>query len=287
MKRQTVTSFFIPNLWSILAITLFFTSTIAARSNGWPAASPAAPTTTISYQGTLTDAAGQPLTAATAMTFRLYAAPAGGSPLWSEARSGANAVPVASGLFSVLLGSVTPIDVGLLGQDLWLGVSVGGDPEMTPREKLGTVPFAAVAGTVPDGSITSSKQSIKTFQAADPTVVRLQGAVSGRLLSEFTFSNVPQGDVSVYATVVGRLESGSSAGWLVMKFNGQDLDVRPTHTFQQEFSQISLIGTISNFAGGTLTLQLWVSTENTNADVLYGISGDPRFQRKITLIAGQ
>jgi hypothetical protein len=90
------------------------------------------------------------------MTFKLYVGPTGGNPVWIESRTGANAVPVTNGLFHVLLGSVTPIDLSLLRQELWLGISVNGDIEMTPREKLGSVPFAAVAETVTDTSLVRS-----------------------------------------------------------------------------------------------------------------------------------
>ncbi len=145
MQRASFKLFITPNLWSIIAIALVFTTTIAARSSASPSLNPAATTTTISYQGTLANASGQPISGATPMTFKLYTAPSGGAALWTESRSGANAVPVASGMFNVLLGSVTPIGVDLLSQDLWLGLSVGGDAEMTPREKLGSVPFATRA----------------------------------------------------------------------------------------------------------------------------------------------
>ena len=142
MNRPSFKSFITPNLWSIIAIALVFTSTIAARSNAAPTLFPSATTTTISYQGTLSNAGGQPVNTATPMTFKLYTVPSGGTALWTEARAGANAVPIANGLFNVLLGSVTPINVSLLNQDLWLGISVNGDAEMSPREKLGSVPFA-------------------------------------------------------------------------------------------------------------------------------------------------
>ena len=290
MHRTSFKSFITPNLWSIIAIALVFTSTIAARSNAAPTLFPSATTTTISYQGTLSNAGGQPVNAATPMTFKLYTAPSGGTALWTEARAGANSVPINNGLFNVLLGSVTPIDVNLLSQDLWLGISVNGDAEMSPREKLGSVPFAAVAGsaqTVPDGSITNQKQTIKTFQALDPSEVSLLGIVLSQQLSQFTFENVPAGDISVVATVVGRLESGSSAGWLTLTANGQGVDSRAGHVLQENYTQITLIGTVENFAGGTLTLRITASTENANARIWYGVTGDVRFQRKVTVIAGQ
>jgi hypothetical protein len=43
---------------------------------------------------------------------------------------------------------------------LWLGIAVGADAEMTPRVQLGSVPYAVVAQTVPDGSLTTSVPSL-------------------------------------------------------------------------------------------------------------------------------
>lgn len=117
---------------------------------------------TISYQGHLTDANGQPINTATPMTFRLYTTATGGTALWTEERTGANAVPVTNGLFNVLLGSVTPMDTALFNQALWLGISINGEAEMTPRE-----PFTGV----PNGSITPSKAPRLVIGPADGTRV--------------------------------------------------------------------------------------------------------------------
>jgi len=96
----------------------------------------ATPPATVPYQGTLTDASGTPINDSVAMTFKFYAAPTGGTALWTEQRTGSNAVPVTNGLFSVALGQVTPIPANVLAQALWLGISVNGDAEMTPREAI-------------------------------------------------------------------------------------------------------------------------------------------------------
>lgn len=118
---------------------------------------------TISYQGTLTTALGEPVNGTVAMTFRLYSVPTGGSALWTETRTGGNAVPVSSGLFHVQLGSLTPISESILRTEtLYLGVQIASDSEMTPREVVGAVPMAM---TVPDGAVTSSKLSPSWYEA--------------------------------------------------------------------------------------------------------------------------
>lgn len=124
---------FVPNLGTVLTVALLL---FAYRAWAAPAAEPTPPPTpplavstaltatamlpagatvgavtpgVISYQGTLLNTTGQPLNGTLNMTFRLYAAPTGGTALWTEAHTGANAVPVSNGLFNVLLGSLTPI----------------------------------------------------------------------------------------------------------------------------------------------------------------------------------
>ncbi|MEZ4867544.1 MAG: hypothetical protein R3C14_39825 [Caldilineaceae bacterium] len=118
-----------------------------------------ASTGALAYQGRLADASGNPLTNTVNMTFRLYAAASGGSPLWEEQWTGANSVQVSDGLFNVMLGSLTPIPQTVItgNSNLFLGITVGTDSEMSPRVQLGSVPFTTQALTVPDGSITSEK----------------------------------------------------------------------------------------------------------------------------------
>ena len=119
----------------------------------------AASTGTIAYQGRLADSAGNPLTSTLNMSFRLYSAVTGGTPLWTEQWTGSNGVKVSDGLFNVMLGSLTPIPQSVItgNANLFLGITVGNDDEMTPRVQLGSVPFAVQALTVPDGSITTAK----------------------------------------------------------------------------------------------------------------------------------
>jgi len=147
-------------LFTLLVVgLLLWTQTDGAFPNGQSRGTASTSTGAIAYQGRLADASGNPLSGAYDMTFRLYAAATGGAALWTEAWSGANGVTVSEGLFSVMLGSLTPIPQSVImgHSSLWLGIAVGADPEMTPRVQLGSVPFAVQALTVPDGSVTTAK----------------------------------------------------------------------------------------------------------------------------------
>jgi len=117
-----------------------------------PAVSATAPHL-VSFQGRLTDAARIPVTDSTySVTFSIYSGPAGGPAIWSEIQN----VSTWGGLFNVLLGSVTPLDPATVSGDSsrYLGIQIGGDPEISPRTRLASVPFAfsaADGGTTPGG----------------------------------------------------------------------------------------------------------------------------------------
>lgn len=104
----------------------------------------------INYQGSLTDDTGNPVTDGDYdMVFTIYDSESGGSGLWY---SGIQSVHVEDGQFSYMLGSVNPL-THLLFEDTvrWLGVRVGSDPEIVPRTRLVTVPYAFRVSTV-DGA---------------------------------------------------------------------------------------------------------------------------------------
>lgn len=106
------------------------------------AAAPATPM--LHYQGSLLD----PATARPKadgdypMSFRLYEAASGGSPLWTESKN----VTVSRGLFATLLGDTTALNLAVFdGRELYLGVTVGSDPEATPRQPIAFVAHAIYA----------------------------------------------------------------------------------------------------------------------------------------------
>jgi hypothetical protein len=96
----------------------------------------AAPVTqSITYQGKLTNAAGNPLTGTYTLTFRLYNVSTGGTALDTIIQD----VQANQGLFTTNL-SFNPNLFN--GQALWLGIKAGADPEMTPRQEIRPVPYA-------------------------------------------------------------------------------------------------------------------------------------------------
>ena len=83
------------------------------------------------------------------VAFTIYDALTGGSIKWTETR----AITTKGGVFTVALGESTPIAASLFATtELWLGIKVGGDPEMTPRQRLISVPYAMQSPATAAGS---------------------------------------------------------------------------------------------------------------------------------------
>jgi hypothetical protein len=125
--------------WQILAASCV---SLAALSPGARADIPR----TIAFHGALAAASGEPKPDGTYhVSFRLFDAATGGSPLWSEPD-----LPVVvsggKGLFAATLGSPTWFGNLPFNKPYFLGVQVQGDPEMTPRLALASVPYALTAG---------------------------------------------------------------------------------------------------------------------------------------------
>jgi len=93
---------------------------------------------TINYQGILKDNNGSLVNGTVQMQYALYSSLSGTGSLWSELHS---AVTVTNGRYSVVLGSVTPITLPFDAQ-YYLGVTVGLDAEMIPRQALTNAPYA-------------------------------------------------------------------------------------------------------------------------------------------------
>lgn len=126
----------------------------------------------INYQGYLTNASGMPINATMPIVFKLYSVMSGGVELYSETQT----VTMTNGVFSVLIGSVTPLTLPF-DVPYYLGVTTGADPEMTPRQPLAASPYAirsastealAATATVVGSQITGAISSA-TLPAANLT----------------------------------------------------------------------------------------------------------------------
>ncbi len=106
----------------------------------------AAVPTTLPLEGALQAVSGGPAADGDyTVTYQLYDKEKAGNQLWKE---GPLPVAVKAGAFHTDLGTAAPLPASLWASatPLWLGVTVGTDPEL-PRKALGSVPYAQRAAT--------------------------------------------------------------------------------------------------------------------------------------------
>lgn len=129
---------------SIRSFCLLF-MTVAALVAASSTASAAVPVR-LTQQGRLfTKDTGAPAAGMLAFTFSVYATAQGGTALWTETHM----VTLEDGYFSVQLGSRAPFPASLWdGSARFLGMKVGADEEMVPREEVTSIPYALLANDV-------------------------------------------------------------------------------------------------------------------------------------------
>lgn len=136
----------------------------------------------INYQGRLLNAMGQPLDTTVSMTFTIYDASSGWASVWSETQP---AVAVNGGSFSVLVGAVNPVFDSVFRTDTrWLGVAVGGDPELVPRSPLVSVPYSYRAIHSDSAGSLQGKDTTAFARATHSHVITTSDITNGTVLFE-------------------------------------------------------------------------------------------------------
>jgi hypothetical protein len=123
----------IKNKIFLVLFALFLLGAIDYR----PSIASAAVPRLINYQGKLTDTSGAPLEGSYTLTFRIYDAATAGNLLWEETQPG---VVVDNGLFSILLGSATALNIPF-DRPYYLEIKVGNEV-MTPRQQITSAGYA-------------------------------------------------------------------------------------------------------------------------------------------------
>jgi hypothetical protein len=139
-----------------------------AAAAAWSDSASASVPAWVTEQGRLFDSAGQPVLGAVTFKFAIYDAATAGTVLWNETQT----ITLDSGYFSAEIGSVTQLPANLFDTaagTLFLGVTIGNDAEISPRQPVLSVPYALVANNAV-GDITPH-----TVSVGGTTVIDAQG----------------------------------------------------------------------------------------------------------------
>jgi len=161
----------------------------------------------ILLRGSLSDTAGQPVNGMRELTLSLYTAASGGSPFFSEQQT----VMVTGGELTVALGGAGVLDLArfLEEDNVYLGIAVGDEAEMSPRVQMHSVPYAAMAQHVSWSSIADIPPSVEN--GVDPAVFQRRLASScgeGQALAGIDAEGSPT-CVPLAATLSGACAPGS------------------------------------------------------------------------------
>lgn len=121
---------------------------------------------TLEHSGRVLDSAGNPRNGTAGVVIELWSASTGGTLEFTEDYG---SIPLLDGYYSVVVGSVTPLDAADLAGDRWLVVRIDG-AAAGPRQPLHSVPFARVAGSVA-GAVGGAYGSVDvdgTIRVGDP-----------------------------------------------------------------------------------------------------------------------
>ena len=112
---------------------------------------------TISYQGVLADASGNPKPDGEyTITFSFYDLETGGEAFWNESKT----LAITKGLISTSLGDLTPFGSEVkFDKPYWLGIKIGDESELSPRIALTSVGYSLsseIASNIIDGKVVRS-----------------------------------------------------------------------------------------------------------------------------------
>src|SRR5512136_784927 len=155
----------------------------------------------LSYQGKLTDTLGQPVPDGNyQLTFRLYTQPSGGSAIWTEGQT----IQVVDGLFSALLGSVTPISSVPDGGALYLSLQIALNPELAPRLRIVSSAYAFLTARAADADLLQGKDTTGFVRAGQT------GSVTSAMIAD---GNIAAADLGQMGAASGQVMKWTGSAW--------------------------------------------------------------------------
>ena len=199
----------------------------------------------LTYQGKLTNSSGQNVPNGTyTVLFSIYSDSSATMtiPLWVESHS----ITTVNGLFNVLLGTMDPLDESIFnGTIRYLGITVGANPEMTPRTPMVSVPYALAAGTATGSTLDCSSCETIFVNTTGPETITSTSDTTFRVINEHS---------SAKEALVARLSSNvagpdSVAAVRGIAFNSNSAAVSGG-SFAATTTGPSTVYGVKSFAGG-------------------------------------
>lgn len=166
----------------------------------------------ISYQGQLNDGNGVPVNSTVSFVFSIYDVPTGGTTLWTENQT----ISVSNGAFNVQLGAVVTLPASIFAKDaLYLGIKVGADQEMTPRQRITSSAYAQRAELgVPIGTILPWAKNTTGVPSLSDGWVECNGQVLSDPASPLNGQTIPDlnGVTGIGRFLRGSTTSGGTGG---------------------------------------------------------------------------
>jgi hypothetical protein len=155
----------------------------------------------LTYQGILRDSAGNLVTGAKSMTFKIYDASTSGT---EKASFGPTSITASNGQYTAQLGPISSPTTVFDGNDRWLEIAVEGTT-LSPRLKINSVAYAIKADSAASADTVASNITIATSGNISTT-----GTASAETLKIKKFQTIDSGTGDGYCVGAGTISSGGT-----------------------------------------------------------------------------
>ena len=216
----------------------------------------------VNYQARLLDSYGRRVNGTVDLSFKIYDAATDGNLLWSETQSG---VTVQDGVYSVILGSQTPIPASVFGGgNVYLELGINGET-LLPRQQMTASSYALVARTIMGSNVYENQSSGSLGIGTTNPVEKLD--VNGTIRA--SGFKMPTGASANYVLVS---DSSGAGSWQALSYVLSEHDPIFTNWVQVTFAPTTnaLSAAIANETAARIAADAGISNAYIAADA--GIS---------------